>query len=178
MLLELVEPDNPILRTKAENFNFENPPCDINELCTNLLETMYEHNGVGLSANQVGLPYRVFCMRAETPFVCFNPRIVLSDPQQVILEEGCLSFPQMIVKVSRPKHIKVRFATPSGTIDNQTFTGMSARIFQHELSHLNGEFFFDGIGRLKMEMALKKAKKAGSDLSGYNLMKYAIGNKR
>lgn len=168
---KLVHFTDKILTSKLENFDFANLPIDPNILATNLLKTMYTLKGAGLSANQVGLPYRVFVMRPN--FACFNPRVVLAEDEEV-LEEGCLTFPGITIKVKRAKHIKVRFATPSGTITTQTFTGMTARIFQHELTHLEGKFFFEGIGRMKMETSMRKAKKLGFDYNGYNLMKYAV----
>lgn len=173
MIYDLVPPDSEILRTKLPEFDFANPPCDVIELSNSLVETMKHYTGIGLSANQVGLPYRVFCMDAPTPFVCFNPRVVLSDPEEILMEEGCLSFPNLIVKVSRPRHIKVRFATPNSVVTTQTFTGMTARVFQHELQHLDGGYFFDGVGRMKMDKAMQFARKHGSDYSQLGLMKRA-----
>lgn len=174
MIYNLVKFDDPILRTRSENFDFNNPPVDPNVLSRDLLETMYALDGIGLAANQVGLPHRVFVMRAETPFACFNPRIILYDTKTLELEEGCLTFPGLTIKVKRPSSIKVRFATPSGNIVTHEFAGMTARQFCHETAHLNGEFFFDGIGRLKMDVAIKKAKKIGFNYEGKNLMKYAV----
>jgi peptide deformylase len=121
---------------------------------------MYEWNGLGLAANQVGVPYRVFAMRGQPQnFVCFNPRIVLPSSEQIILDEGCLSFPGLVVKVKRPRHIRVRFDTPNGDTRTETFIGMSARVFQHELDHLNGLLYFNKANRYHKEIALKKWKK-------------------
>jgi len=174
MIKHLVSVDNPILTTKTEPFDFANSPCDVTQLAMDLIETMNFYQGIGLSANQVGLPYRVFVMRAETPFVCFNPKIVMPSEELITLEEGCLSIPGLIAKVTRSKHVKVRFQTPSGVVVTKTFTGMTARCFQHEMDHMDGIFFFDGIGRLKMEKAIKDAKKRGYNYDGLNLMKHAI----
>ena len=174
MIKHLVHYENPILTTKTETFDFENPPCDINQLSLDLIETMNFYKGIGLSANQIGLPYRVFVMRAEIPFVCFNPRIVMPGSEQVTLDEACLSVPGLIAKITRPRHIKVRFQTPSGATVTKEFTGLTARCFLHEMMHLDGKFFFEGIGRLKMEKAIKVAKRRGYDYEGKNLMKLAI----
>jgi peptide deformylase len=121
---------------------------------------MYEWNGIGLAANQVGVPYRVFAMRAQPQnFVCFNPRIVQPSAEQISLEEGCLSFPGLIVKLKRPRHVRVRFQTPNGDTRTETFIGMSARVFQHEMDHLEGRLYFNQASRYHREIALKKWKR-------------------
>ena len=118
---------------------------------------MYEKNGIGLAANQVGLPYRAFAMRGHPQnFVCFNPRIVQPSEQEVILEEGCLTYPGLLVKIKRPQHVRVRFTMANGETRTDTFTGMTARIFQHELDHLNGIKFFDRANRYHRDQAMKK----------------------
>jgi peptide deformylase len=172
MIYDLLPYDHPMLYEPVPEFDFGDPSVDVEQLSRDLIETMLAYNGIGLAANQVGQNVRVFVLRAEVPFVCFNPRIVHADEETIELEEGCLSFPGMVVKVSRPRHIRVRFATPSGVVTTKTFTGMSARQFQHELDHLDGKVFFDGIGRLRMERTLKSASKRGFDYVG--LMKRAV----
>ena len=155
--MELVKADDPILTTKAENFEFRTPPTDPYELAHDLVHFMYEKNGIGLAANQVGLPYRAFAMRGHPQnFVCFNPRIVQPSEQEVILEEGCLTYPGLLVKIKRPQHVRVRFTMANGETRTDTFTGMTARIFQHELDHLNGIKFFDRANRYHRDQAMKK----------------------
>jgi peptide deformylase len=118
---------------------------------------MYEWNGLGLAAVQVGVPYNIFAMRGNPEnFVCFNPRIVQASEQQIVLEEGCLSYPGLIVKVKRPQHVRVRFQTPNGDTLTKQFTGMTARVFQHEMDHLNGVVYFNRASRYHREKALKK----------------------
>lgn len=159
MIHELVESTNPILKQKMEPFDFSNPPVDPNQLALDLIESMNVHDGYGLSANQLGLPYRVFVMRGDPNFVCFNPRIVMYGEEKNILEEGCLSFPNLIVKVQRPKHVRVRFQTPSGIMTTKQFTGMTARVFQHEIDHLDGILFFERANRFHREKAFKTMNK-------------------
>lgn len=174
MIYDLVDFNDPILRTNLGAFDFSNPPVNPTELVTNLLETMNEKGGIGLSANQVGLPYRVFVMRGDPNFACFNPRIVDTSNELMEFEEGCLTFPGMSIKIKRPRALKLRFAMPNGEVTTKTFSGLTADCVQHEISHLNGEFFFDGIGRLKMERIIKEAKKLGRDYTGSGLMKFAV----
>lgn len=158
--MKLVEHNDPILTTECEPFNFISPPFEPVEFSRELIKFMYENNGIGLAANQVGVPYRIFAMRAHPEnFVCFNPRIVWRSEAHVELEEGCLTFPGMLVKVIRPQHIRVRFYTPNGNILTKQFTGMSARIFQHELDHLDGVLFYNRANRYHRDQALKKWKR-------------------
>jgi peptide deformylase len=158
--MNLVDAKDPILKTKCEEFDFINPPFDPIEFSKDLIKFMYDNNGLGLAANQVGVPYRIFAMRgAPENFVCFNPKIVLPSSEQVILEEGCLTYPGLLVKIKRSQHIKVRFRTPNGETLTKTFTGMTARIFQHELDHLNGIEFFSRANKYHREQAFKKWKK-------------------
>ncbi len=132
------------------------PPFDPIEFAKQLVAFMYEKNGIGLAANQAGVPYRIFAMRgAPENFVCFNPRIVDASEETVVLEEGCLSYPGLIVKVKRPKSIRVRFETPNGDTLTKQFTGMTARIFQHELDHLDGKVFYNQASRVHRDRAMK-----------------------
>ena len=158
MTLNLVEDTNPLLKTNLDPFDFQNPPIDPEELATQMVELMREFDGVGLSANQVGLPYRVFVMEGEPAYACFNPRIVLEGTEHVTLEEACLTFIGLFVKVKRPKMIKVRFQGPDGETYTKTFTGLSARIFQHELDHLNGVVFHSRANTFHRDAGFKKWK--------------------
>lgn len=155
--MELVKPNDPILTKPCDVFDFSNPPMDPVELAENLVKTMYDHNGIGLAANQVGIPYRVFAMRGSPEnFVCFNPKLVQPSEMEVTLEEGCLTYPGLLVKVKRPQHVRVRFTGPDGQTYTKQFTGMTARIFQHELDHLDGIIFYNKANLYHKEKALKK----------------------
>ena len=120
---------------------------------------MYDRNGIGLAAPQVGFPYRIFAMRGQPEnFVCYNPKIVTYSEQQVVLEEGCLSFPGLLVKIKRPQHIRVRFQTPNGDTLTKQFTGVSARVFQHETDHCDGILFYNRANRYYRDKAFKNLK--------------------
>lgn len=138
MILKIVDPGHPGLYKVAEEFDFANPPCDPVELANNLIETMTANKGLGLAANQCGLPYRAFVLWSEQPFVVFNPRIVDQTSENVLLEEGCLTFPHLFIKIKRPKIIKVRFQDAYGETHTEKFIGMTARGFLHEMDHLDG----------------------------------------
>lgn len=156
--LELIPYRADILHRPLEVFDFSEPPFDPEELAKQLVDCMRTNNGIGLSANQVGINARVFAMEGEPAYVCFNPRIVLPGSETVVLEEGCLSYPGLLVKVKRPRDVKVRFQGPDGEIYTKTFTGMSARIFQHELDHLDGVTMLDRANRIHRDQAMKKWK--------------------
>jgi peptide deformylase len=156
-MMELVKYDDPILKSPCSDFDFRNPLFDPIEFAKELVKYMYEWNGLGLAANQVGVPYRIFAMRGQPEnFVCFNPRIVQPSEAIVALEEGCLTYPGLIVKIKRPQHIRVRFQTPNGETLTKQFTGMTARVFQHEMDHLNGEVYFNKASRYHRDKALEK----------------------
>lgn len=135
---ELVESNHPILHSKIESFDFANPEIDPVVLANRLIVTMNNKNGLGLSANQCGLPYRVFVLRADTVKACFNPKVLAISEEVVSLEEGCLSHPYLFVKIKRPVHIRVRYADAFGEIHTEKFIGMTARCFLHEYDHLEG----------------------------------------
>lgn len=158
---DLVHKNDPILYTKLERFDFSNPQFDPIELSHTLTQTMIYNKGIGLSANQIGLPFRCFSMMTNPITVCFNPTIIDESTETVILEEGCLTYPNFYVKVKRPKIIKVRYFEPNGEVQTKKFIGMTARIFQHELDHLNGEKFTRTCSRLVLDMAIKKSNNLG-----------------
>src|SRR6056300_1100872 len=123
MILDLVKPDDSILKQKCEPFDFDNPHIDPEKLARDLRESMIYHKGIGLSACQVGLPYRVFVAGdpgdIDNIKVFFNPRIADTSNEKVLIEEGCLSFPGLFMKVKRPATVRIRFADPRGVIDTQ-----------------------------------------------------------
>jgi peptide deformylase len=155
--MNLIIGENNILKEECKEFDFTNPPFDPLEFSKNLVQTMYDNNGIGLAANQVGVPYKIFAMRGKpADFVCFNPRVVMHSQEIIALEETCLSFPGLAIKIKRSQHIRVRFQSPTGETSTQMFTGMTARVFQHELDHLNGIIFYKRANRFHREKAFKK----------------------
>ena len=155
----LEKDSDPILSQQMPVFDFDNPPTDPIQLAYDLVESMRHHNGLGLSANQIGLPYRVFSMQAVPAIVCFNPKIVDASSEEILLEEGCLSFPGLGIKIKRPRHVKVRYTEPNGEIVTKKFTGMAARCFLHELDHMNGTKYIDRASFIQKEIAFKRQKK-------------------
>jgi len=166
-VIESFEPYNvydehlPILKMRMPDFNFVNPPIDPKSLSIRLLRTLKHYNGLGLSANQCALPFRVFVMMPD--IVCFNPRII-EKGSDAIKPEGCLSFPGMTLKVSRPTYIIAEYEDANGTTFQKRFEGMTAQCYMHELDHMNGVRFIEKISQLKLQMARKKQKKMIVDI--------------
>ena len=159
MVLELVEPDHPLLRTKLERFDFNNPPTDPLQLANDLIETMVHNKGIGLSANQCGLPYRVFVLWSNPTKIMFNPVVADVSTEEVALEEGCLTYPNLFVKIKRPKLVRVRYLDPYGEAHTDKFTGISARCVLHEIDHLNGDNFLMKANKFHLDQAMRKRKK-------------------
>lgn len=155
---QLVKSTHPLLTTELEPFDFENPPVDPSELANHLIDVMDKHNGIGLSANQLGLPYRVFVMRTEPRLVCFNPLITFESDEQSVLEEGCLTFPSLYVKIRRSTWIRTKFMDVNGELQTEKFGGITARCFQHELDHLNGIVYLSRASNLNLQRAKRKLK--------------------
>ena len=144
------------------------------EFAKKLVNSMYEYKGFGLAANQIGVRSRVFAMVGpDHDFVCFNPKIESYSEEVIEMEEGCLSFPNLILNVKRARHVEISFADYNGDRTTRVFTGMTSRIIQHEMEHLDGELFFQGMSRYKIEKAIKEAKKLGTDYSKMGLLRYA-----
>ena len=151
------------LREKVtEEWSFETPPIDVAEFAKELVEAMWLNSGLGISANQLGYNYRAFAMRGETKkvsIVCFNPEIKDFSPEMNTMEEGCLSLPDVFARVVRPAHVAISYLDKDGKEEGQLASGMTARVFQHELDHLDGILFVDRLGKLTRERAFEKAKK-------------------
>jgi peptide deformylase len=157
-ILNLVHCDDPILREEMPEFDFANPPTDPIQLSKDLTETMIQNKGLGLAANQCGLRYRVFVLTGEQVLACFNPRVVSASAETTYLDEGCLSYPGLMVKIKRPQTIRVRFTMPNGDTTTRMFDGITARCFLHELDHLNGKLHISRANPYHLEKALKMQK--------------------
>jgi len=149
----------PILKTPTQPFDFENPPFNAEEFAEKLVNIMQNRNGIGIAANQIGVPYSIFAIASDPIYVCFNPMIVHESEEQVLLEEGCLSFPDLFVKIKRPKLIRLRFADYNGNVHTFKFEGITARAIQHEMDHLKGELFFNKANKYHREKALSRYRK-------------------
>ncbi len=159
MKLELTD---KLLYTPTVKFDFYNPPIDPKELVDSLADAMCELGGVGLSCNQVGLPYSVFIMgnptNKESIIPVFNPMIVNESDEQEYAEEGCLSLPGYLLSIKRPTEIRVRMSTVDDMRDSAKFNGYTARVFLHEMDHMMGIDFRSRATRFHKERAEKNYK--------------------
>jgi len=155
--LALVPETHKGLRERCLEFDFDNPPFDPVEFEQELYSLMTKRNGLGLSANQVGVQYRIFAIRIDAdPLVIFNPQIVDQAETEITLDEGCLSFPLLYMKVKRPEWVRIRFQTSDGQTHTELYGGMTARVILHEYDHLQGVTFKERASKFVLDRALRK----------------------
>jgi len=134
---------------------------DRKELCTIMYDTMVKYGGLGLSCNQVGLPYRMFVMGGHPSIeegkvrYVFNPLVNDVSEESIVYKEGCLSFPFLFLSIKRPKWVSVRYTDENNEEVEETLHSMSGRIFQHENEHMNGYLFTDLVSKFKLDRAKK-----------------------
>ena len=123
MIYKLLQPDHPMVKTPMPEYvDSDTSDTSRKEIAESLVETMKHFGGIGLSANQVGLPYRVFVMGDNEHYInCFNPKIVVESENVVTIEEGCLTYPGLFVKIRRPDWIEVEFEDENGEKHSDTF---------------------------------------------------------
>ena len=165
LICELVKETDSFLREKPEVFNFESPQVDPEKLSAQLIENMTHHEGLGLSANQIGIPVSVFAMRMDEldeqgflpgALVVFNPEILEWSEDTTYMREGCLSFPNLWIAIERAKSIAVKFQVFDGEEQAGSMTDLSARVFQHESEHMDGNLFIDKVNNFKLKSAMRK----------------------
>ncbi|MEJ5165627.1 MAG: peptide deformylase [Thermoanaerobaculia bacterium] len=137
---------------------------EIIKLVQDLKDTMYAAPGVGLAANQIGVPLRVAVVDisvGDDPssfIVLINPEIIYQEGEQYE-EEGCLSIPGVSEKVKRPKKVRLKFQDLEGNFKEMEGEGLLARAFCHEIDHLNGKFFIDYLSPFKLKFLKGKLEK-------------------
>ena len=159
--LELLPEDHPVLHKEPLFWVFDPPQADPKIMYEIMLENMVYHKGLGLSANQIGMPVKVFSMRvddSDNAFVCFNPEIIEESEEMIPMEEGCLSYPYLYLKKIRPERLSVKYQNADGDLVSAHFEGLAARIFHHEMDHMMGKTFLDGVGQIVLQSARKKQK--------------------
>ena len=159
LICELVKEDDPFLRETPEVFNFENPQVDPEKLEKQLIDNMIHHRGIGLSANQIGIPVKVFAMVMDNNIiVVFNPEILEWSDETTYIREGWLSFPGLYVAIERAHSIAAKFQLLDGEEQGASFSDLSARIFQHESEHMDGDIYIDNVSKFRLKSAMKKRK--------------------
>ncbi|MBS3913671.1 MAG: peptide deformylase [Bacteroidetes bacterium] len=163
MILPIYAYGSAVLRKKATEISPDYP--DLNGLIANMYETMYDSNGIGLAAPQIGLSIRLFITDGteiedestkDFKKVFINPQIIEEFETKWDYEEGCLSIPTIRADVNRHSHVRLRYQDENFVEYEEVFHGMAARIIQHEYDHIEGILFTDRISPLKRTMLKSK----------------------
>ena len=161
-LLEIKNCLDPVLRKLCRPI--ENIDEELVTLAENMVETTLAAPGVGLAANQIGLPWRLFVVNigVETDkdnlVTVVNPEITAMEGSE-LGEEGCLSIPDVISEVNRASEVEIKGYDLDGNEVRYEAQGYLARAFQHEMDHLNGVLFWDNLGKIKRDILKRKFKK-------------------
>jgi peptide deformylase len=176
-IYKLINSDNSILRVSLSGVSED---CDRKKLQEDLIETMKNFKGLGLSANQCGIMERVFVMYSDfekrEATACFNPKILDYSKEEVIMDEGCLSYPGLWLKVKRAHNILVEFEDIKGDKKEIPLKDVASRVFQHEMDHMDGTDFTQKVSKLRLDMATRrmlKQRKKGNRLMGFHDSKVA-----
>lgn len=158
--LPLYDDTIPLLHRAMPEYTGELPDPDMAMLAKRLSMTRRKFGGIGLSANQCGVEARMFVIGTDDfEMVCINPEVIEMSEDMANDKEGCLSFPGLALRVSRPFTIKVRYLDLEGNSVEQTLDGITARCYLHELDHMNGIVFTEKVGKTALMMAKEKQKK-------------------
>ena len=153
--MKIIYYGNPVLREVSKEVTEITD--EIRQILDEMVETMREESGVGLAANQVGLTQRFFVGEVDGNVKkIINPKIIEFGKEEIELEEGCLSIPGIYKRVKRPEKIKVKYLNEKGGTVEEELDGIWARVFQHELDHLNGVLFIDKLSPLNKRLISKR----------------------
>jgi len=162
--MELIKAPNEFLEKQVAPFDFDT--MDADKISKEMIEMMLKYKGVGLASNQVGLDAQIFVMGEENPITVINPMVTEVGTEKVEMEEGCLSFPGLYMKVSRPSVVSVQYLDIEQKECIIKLEGFHARVFLHEFDHLQGITFDQRVSKLRLEMAKKKQEKLLKGLYG------------
>ena len=167
--LKLIPPTDPRVQSAIAPFNNDMLKDegfkDRKELSEAMFDTMKKYGGIGLSANQVGLPFNMFVVgdhpeiEKGLKMTCFNPMIISSSVEEETMKEGCLTFPFVFLNITRPRKVVVKYEDENGDLKEGQLDGMFSRIFQHEMDHMLGINFTDKVTKFKLKRAEEKARK-------------------
>lgn len=160
--MKLIKSPNTWLQTEVDPFDFDK--FDAKDVSEKMIALMVLEGGIGLSANQVGLNGQIFVMKPHllednTPLTVINPVIDKVSVNTELMPEGCLSHPDLYLKVARPKGLVVKFLDIDAKECIMELYDIDARCFLHEYDHLQGIEFTNRVSRLKLDMAKKKQTK-------------------
>ncbi|MCK9269519.1 MAG: peptide deformylase [Bacteroidales bacterium] len=165
MLLPITAYGHPVLKKVAEEIDKDYP--GLEQLIADMFETMYESDGIGLAAPQVNRSIRLFIVDG-TPYadkipetadfkkIFINPYILSTTGSDVVLDEGCLSIPNIREDVTRKDEITIEYYDEKWELKEETYTGFPARVIQHEYDHLEGILFVERISSLRKTLLRRK----------------------
>ena len=162
--MKLIKAPDEFLEKQVKEFDFNT--MDPGEISKNMIDVMHKYKGVGLAANQVGVDAQIFVMGEKDPMTVINPIITEVGTEKVEMEEGCLSFPGLYMKVSRPSVVSVQYLDIEQKECIIKLEGFHARVFLHEYDHLQGITFDQRVSKLRLDMAKKKQQKILKALNG------------
>lgn len=163
MIYSIVAYGHPVLKKQAQDIDEEET--DVKELAEDMFETMYHAQGIGLAAPQIGKSLRMFIADASPledeeignwKQVFVNPEIIEEDGDDWAFEEGCLSIPGIREDIIRPEEVKIHYFDENWDEHTDVFTGMKARIIQHEYDHIEGILFTDHLSAFKKRLLKSK----------------------
>ena len=163
--MKLIKAPDEFLEKQVKEFDFST--MDPGEISKNMIDVMHKYKGIGLAANQVGVDAQIFVMGEKDPMTVINPIITEVGTEKVEMEEGCLSFPGLYMKVSRPSVVSVQYLDIEQKECIIKLEGFHARVFLHEYDHLQGITFDQRVSKLRLDMAKKKQQKILKALNGW-----------
>ncbi|WP_375438278.1 peptide deformylase [uncultured Hymenobacter sp.] len=199
MIYPIVAFGDPVLKTRAKDIPQDLPADELKQVVQDMFETMYHAHGVGLAAPQVGKSIRLFVVDSE-PMIdtedeetgeplpdaekpvkraFINPKMVSETGEEWGFEEGCLSIPGVREMVYRPENIVLRYEDENRQLHEESFSGMTARVIQHEYDHLEGVLFTDKISGFKKQLIKGKLTRISKgDVNADYRMRFASQGRR
>ncbi len=179
-VLEILHIPNPKLKRVSEPVTEVDG--SVRRILDDMMDTMYDANGIGLAAPQIGIAKRLVVidvshdiedddgnvMRGRNPQYFINPEIIESSSDAEPYDEGCLSVPGEYAEVCRPSEVTVKYIDRSGREQVEHMTGLLARCIQHEIDHLNGVVFIDRISKMKRDIIVRRAKRKEYERTHYD----------
>ena len=175
--LKLIPPSDPRVQSAIAPFQEdmlkEHDFKDRKELTESMFECMKKFHGIGLTANQVGLPFNMFVagghesVEKGLSLAMFNPMIVSASAEQLMMKEGCLTYPYLFLNIKRPRKVVMKYEDAEGKLQEAHLDGMMSRICQHEYDHTIGRNFVEHVSKFKLKRAQEKASKEIARIKRY-----------
>ena len=179
--LKLIPPTDPRVQTAiapyTDDMLKEHDIKDREELTKAMFACMQRFNGIGLTANQVGLPFNMFVAGGHPSIengkaiAMYNPVLLSVGVEEIMMKEGCLTYPFLFLSIKRPRKCVFKYEDSKGELQEAHLDGMMSRIRQHEYDHILGRNFVEHVSKFKLKRAEEKAKKMFDKMKRYNEQK-------